>query len=377
MGVSKGQSDCKENKDRHSHDMSFYQFMIDSLPIAVMAVDDKLMITDFNPWAEKVTGYPADEATGNKCGDILRGGLCNGRCPLKKVLNQENPVVQLETTICDRSGRTIPVRMNTAALFSKNGLMMGAVEAFEDISTLQALEREKENLISMIAHDMKGSVVVIGGFVLRLLKKEHKLDASKQKKYLTIIRREAQRLEFFLDDFLQLSRIKNRRVRLRRETISIDATLRRLFEIYRPLASERGIGLEIQSNKALSRIQADPKLLRRVFANLLDNAIKFSHAGGRVIMATQETEEAAMVKFIDYGMGVAPEELPYIFDPFHRARIDPRRRGFGVGLAAVKMLVEAHGGWVGVESQVDKGSVFTVSLPKKAQGGPSGKVGDF
>ena len=97
--------------------------------------------------------------------------MCLSQCPLRTVLSGHEPVSLATTTIINKWGETIPVRINTAGLFNDNDSLIGGVESFQDISRLKRLERERDNLVSMFAHDMKSSLTIIGGFVLRLLKK--------------------------------------------------------------------------------------------------------------------------------------------------------------------------------------------------------------
>ena len=139
----------------NGHDLNFHRFLMNSLPIAVVTVNADFKITGFNPWAEQVTGFSEKEAVGHYCGEILQGGMCKINCPLRAVINKRQTVVRVDTTITDRSKRTIPVQMNTAGLFDDDGRLLGGLEAFQDISYLKALEREKTNLISMFAHDIK------------------------------------------------------------------------------------------------------------------------------------------------------------------------------------------------------------------------------
>jgi len=350
------------NKD--PHDPIFYEFIIDSLPVAVLAVNSEFKITSFNPWAEEVTGYSAKEAMGRFCGEILHGGMCNINCPLKTVLNRENPIVRVETTIQDKNGETVPVSMNTAALLDDNGKLIGGVEAFQDISHLKILEREKANLISMFAHDMKSSLTIIGGFALRLLKKAASLDEGKQKKYLDIIRKESAKLEFLVNDFLEFSRLQTGKLKLDFSATSLDRELWELIEAYQSRALQSGINLELQNEEALPIIEADANRMRRVFTNLLDNAFKFSRRGGNITISTHETDQEVIFKIRDQGTGIDPRDLPYIFDTFHRGISAEKKEGFGLGLATVKAIVEGHGGNISVESKPGKGSEFTVVLPK-------------
>lgn len=350
------------NKD--FQDLIFYRFIIDSLPVAVLTVNSEFKITSFNPWAEELTGHSANEAIGRYCGEILRGQMCNVNCPLRTVINRQNPIVRIETTIQTKQGDTLPVRMNTAALLNDHGNLVGGVEAFQDISHLKTLEREKNNFISMIGHDMKSSITIIGGFVLRLLSKTGHIDEEKRKKYLGIVKNEATKLDSLVYDFLEFSHLQTGKLKLNFAPTSLDKELIELLDAYQLRASQSGIKLELQNEEALSIIEADSRQLHRVFTNLLDNALKFSKEQEKIIVTTQQTEQDVIIKFIDYGTGIAPKDLPYIFDPFHRGQVGGKIQGFGLGLAAGKAIVEGHGGRIHVESELGKGSVFTLVLPK-------------
>lgn len=364
INIGKDSAALPVNSADVQDDIALYRFSIHSLPVGVFTVNSELKITSFNPRAEEVTGYSAKEAMGRFCGEILHGGMCNANCPLKTVITRENPIVRIETTIHNKSGEIIPVQMNTAALLDEYGKLIGGVEAFQDISYLKSLEREKANLISLFAHDMKSSLTIIGGFVLRLLNKATGISEQKQNKYLDIIKKESSKLEFLVNDFLEFSRLKSGRLKLDFSPASLDRELLELIEAYQSRALQSGINLEFEDGEALPIIEADANRLRRVFTNLLDNAFKFSKKGGTITISTQETEQEVIVKIRDKGAGIDSRDIPYIFDPFNRGVGVEKKEGFGLGLASVKAIVEGHGGRVLVESELEKGSVFTVVLPK-------------
>ena len=351
-----------DNKD--VQDLTLNRFIIDSLPVGILAVNSQLKITSFNPRAEAMTGYSANEAMGRYCGEILQGGMCEINCPLKTVINRQNPIVRLDTTIQNKRGETVPVRMNTSVLLDDEGRLIGGVEAFQDISYIKTLEREKANLTSMIVHDMKSSLAIIGGFVLRALSKNGPIGEEKQEKYLEIVRKEGGKLESLIDDFLEFSRLQTGILRLNFTATSLDRELMELVEAYQPKALQHGIKLELELKEALPIIEADASRLHRVFTNLLGNALKFSKEKTKITITTQVTDQDIRIKFIDQGPGIDPRDLPYIFDPFHRGQDRGKVEGFGLGLAAVKAIVEGHGGRVFVESELGKGAVFTVVLPK-------------
>jgi PAS domain S-box-containing protein len=344
--------------------LAFYKFVVDSVPSGVITVDRDLRITGFNPWAERLTGYSAEEAIGTFCGEILQGGMCETQCPLRLALTNQEPMSLVESTVRAKTGKIIPVRMNVAGLFDESGNLIGGVESFQDISALKTLERERNNLISTFAHDMKSSLTIIGGFVLRLLHKADTVDRQKEVRYLEIIRDESEKLETLISDFLEFARLQTGRLKLNLSATSLDKDLIELCEAYQPKISSAGLTLELENETALPPINGDARQLRRVFNNLLDNAIKFSQRGGSIVVLTGISGNDVFVKVRDQGKGISSDELPYIFDAFHRGRVGTKIEGFGLGLAAVKAIVEAHDGKVLVESEFGKGSTFTVFLPQ-------------
>jgi len=349
---------------RDVHDLTFYKFAIESLPVAVMTVDPEMRITGFNSSAEEITGYSKKETLGRYCNEILRSELCKMSCPLKTVLNHRESIVRTESMIHNKFGAIVPIRQHAAGLLDEDGALIGGLEAFVDISHSKALEREKANLISMFAHDMKSPLISIQGFVLRLLQNAVEIDEERRKKYLNIVKLEASKLESLIDGFLEYSRLQTGKLNLNFTATSLDKELIEIYETYQTKGSQKGIQFELRNTETLPVIEADSKYLQRVFSNLLDNALKYSREKGLITITTQHTDQYIMVKIKDRGTGIDSEDLPYIFDPFYQGCGEKRGRGYGLGLAIVKAIVEGHGGKIFVESELGKGSVFTVALPK-------------
>lgn len=347
--------------------LEFHKFVIASIPMAVVTMDSEYRITGFNPRAEELTGYRADAAIGRSCREILRSALCDEGCPLKAIQNRKEGFVTTRTTLLSRGGQTVFVSISTAALFDDEGKCLGAVEAIADISERVAMERERTNFLSMLAHDMRSSLTGIHGLGLRLLRNPADMDATMTRKHLEIITKESGKLEGLVDDLLELSRIETGRLRLSTTAVSLDKELEEIFETYKEKAAQQSIRLELLVGDILPMIEADANRLRRVFVNLLDNAIKFSRTNGTIVISTRETDSEVMVTVTDSGTGITSEDLPYIFDIFHRGRTALGREGYGLGLATVKAIVEGHGGRIMVSSEPDVGSTFTVFLPKESQ----------
>ena len=366
MDIKKFIGDAASKTDKAAQDIAFYNLIIESLPVGVITVNPEMKVTSFNPWAENLTGYTSREAVGKYCGDVLQGGMCKSDCPLRTAINGRKPMVRMETTVRRKDGESIPVRMHTAALMDEDGGLIGAVEAFQDISSIKSMEREKDNLISMFAHDMKSSLTIIGGFVLRLLKKAEDLSAEKQKDYLTIIQKETGKLDFLVRDFLEFARLQTGKLKLAFQSTSLDKELIELFEAYQSRAMEADIRLELHNETILPVIEADPNRLRRAFTNILDNAFKYSKKGGSIKILPEITRNEILIRIKDQGPGISAEDLPHIFEAFYRGRQENGKEGTGLGLASVKSIVEAHGGRVKVESSPGKGALFTIALPKSA-----------
>jgi two-component system phosphate regulon sensor histidine kinase PhoR len=353
---------AKESRD--AHDLAFYKFAMESLPVAVMTVDPGLRITSFNSSAEEITGYSKEEAIGKHCGEMLRSEVCKTDCPLKAVLNQRESIVRTESLIRNKFGAIVPIRQHAAGLLDEDEALIGGLEAFVDISHSKALEREKANLISMFAHDMKSPLISIQGFVLRLLQDAFETDEEKRKKYLKIIKLEASKLSSLIDGFLEYSRLQTGKLNLNFTATSLDKALSEIYETYQAKCSQKGIEFQLGNTETLPVIEADVKYLQRVFSNLLDNALKYSRKEGSIKLTAQEADRYITIKVADRGIGIDSQDLPYIFDPFYQGYGEKKEKGYGLGLAVVKAIVDGHGGKVFVESQLGKGSVFTVILPK-------------
>jgi signal transduction histidine kinase len=270
----------------------------------------------------------------------------------------------LEAEFVSRFGEHIPVRIGVAAIENGDESFVGYLEVIEDISREKRMEREKSNFISMVAHDMKSPLVAIGGLTRRLQKQQTSKSDEKLQEYLRVIGDADKRLESLVQEFLEYSRLESVQLKLELSETAIVEVLQKTIEAYRPQAEGQKIRL-ICDCLPLAPIKVDADRLRRVFTNILDNAIKYSAEKSEVTIRVRETEREIVIHFQDQGSGIDPKELPYIFDAFHRAESIKKSTGHGLGLAAVKAIVHQHGGRVSVESMPGKGSVFTVRLPKQ------------
>ncbi|MDW7771992.1 MAG: PAS domain-containing sensor histidine kinase [Desulfobulbaceae bacterium] len=342
--------------------LHFQSAILESFPVAVVTLDLQMNVTSFNVKAEELTGLTNDEVIGRSCHDVLNSSRCSYACPIITDLTATEKT-GLEAEIINRYGEHIPVRIGIATLKDKNDESLGYLEIIEDISREKELEREKANFQFMVVHDMKSPLIALLGLAKRLQEHHQELDRKKLEQYLASIHEAGEQLESQITYFLEYCRQATGKFKLNIEETDIAEILNKLIARHRERAAEKGITLKTRF-KAAGTIMADPKLLQGVFENLLDNAIKFSKNGSKILLQTKETEREVIIQVQDHGIGIPAEEMPFIFDAFHQAKTNRRSGGHGLGLAVVRAIVREHNGRVSVKSSPQKGTIFTVRLSR-------------
>ncbi len=342
-----------------------YDVVIQNLPVGFSIVDKDGIIVDFNSAGEMITGYHRDEVIGKPHVEILHGALERDACPLfKHALSRHEQVVAVETTIRRKGGELAALSVTTFPLLDDNGNLSGAVELFRDITDSKQLERERKNILSMFAHDMKNPITAAGGFLARRLSGKAGTLTEKQQSYLEIIRSELYRVSDLLADFLEFSRIEAKAYIPVPRPFDIEKNLRRNVEAAKIEADKKGLTVLFGvAGEIPPSILADPAMMDRVISNLLDNAIAYTDKGGTIRVTLSERDGALLVSIADTGRGIPADKLPYIFDAFYRISRDTK--GSGLGLFIVKTIIEAHGGRIGAVSTPEKGSTFSFTLPKR------------
>jgi K+-sensing histidine kinase KdpD len=175
---------------------------------------------------------------------------------------------------------------------------------------------------------------------------------------------EATRLAHFINDFLDLARLESGRTRIANQLVDMGRLAHEVVVLMRPQAAERRLTLTDQVPADLPMVKGDPQRLKQVFINLISNAIKYNREGGQVSVCVDVEGKYLRVQVKDTGRGIAADALPHLFEKFYRVPdAEGWAQGTGLGLSIVKQLVEAHGGRIEVESQVDVGTTMTILLP--------------
>ena len=342
-----------------------HDLIMSDLPVALFVVDADYTIIEFNPAAEQLTGRTRKEVLGRRCDQVFSSSLCEHHCPLRESINICEACQGREAYIGIRGGEELPIIFSSRAILDDNGEMICGIEVFRDGTDVVQLAAHRHNLISLFTHDLKAPVAISGGFADRLLQgKAGKLN-EKQQQYLEIIAREIHRQEEYILAFLDIARIESGQIELQLEECDLAPLLTEIVAGFEIQAAEKTISLQLEIPPSLQGRRIDRLQIGRVFSNLLDNAIKYSPEESRVQVTGQEKEEQLLIRIQDQGSGISIQDQAHVFDHFFRIDDDRRAvQGSGLGLAAVKAIVEAHSGRVWLRSEPGKGSTFFISLPR-------------
>jgi PAS domain S-box-containing protein len=347
-------------------------FIIQSTPSGVLTLDDHGRITDINPAAEALTGYNRQEALGRMCEDILPCETAEREtCPISSVILDQKQMTQ-ELMLRSRSGRTLPVMLNAFPLKDDRSVLLGGVIVIQDLTFIKDLEMERRQLVNMFAHDLKTPVVGMAGLLQRLLQGKVGPLSQEQTGYLAIISKEMKRLEKLIEKFLEFARLDMRMLTPMRSAIQVETAYQDVANLLLPLAQAKDIELKAEFPQEMLIISADPILFRRVLENLLENAIKYSPPHTLVSLSVQRIDSEALFATKDQGPGIPPEDLPHLFEFFFRGAKVSEEGGFGLGLATVKRIIDAHGGRIWVDSPPGQGATFffTFALEKQESFSP-------
>jgi len=224
---------------------------------------------------------------------------------------------------------------------------------------LQRNEYMRKDFISNVSHEIKTPLSVINGYVDLLLEEP---EAAEGKEYLEIISRESRRLLRISQNMLHISQLDNDSIRKTNETFRLDEQLRQVILLLEPHWSSKDIELDINLDECF--YTGDPELLVQVWVNLLDNAIKFTPASGKIAIGLQE-HDRIQVTVADTGIGMDQEAQQRIYEQFYQGDRSRRREGAGLGMSIVKRIIDLHEGDISIHSALGEGTKIDVFLPKK------------
>ena len=343
--------------------------LIDLSSDAIIARDRDSVITFWNQGAQGMYGWTEAEALGKVSHTLLQTSP-GGGTDIDALLHSRDRW-QGEVTHTRRDGTRILVESRHVVHRGENGDVLGILEINRNITDRQrmidelaAADRRKNEFLATLAHELRNPLAPMRNGI-------HVLDAIGGREPRVVeardaIKRSIDHMTRLIDDLLDISRITRGHIELRREQVEIGAAIKEVMAGFRALSGAANRELSVRVQPEPLYVDADPVRLTQIVENLLHNAVKFTDEGGRIEVALERAAGRAVLSVRDSGIGIAPDILSHIWDPFVQAdtSLERIRGGLGIGLALVKSLVELHGGTVAARSEgVGKGSEFVVELP--------------
>jgi PAS domain S-box-containing protein len=333
---------------------------------AVLVTDRDDCILLVNPAAERAFGIAADAVVGQKINQTelepVLVQVFEEPLPPSEALTEEVPLPD---------GRTLYASVST--ILSADGERIGRVAVMRDITRFKELDEMKSEFVATVSHDLRSPLTFIRGYATMLPMVGEFNDT--QHEYIEKILHGVEQMSELIVDLLDLGRIEAG-VGLEREPCHLGTILVGAVDGMRARAAAEGLTLRLEPAESVAVVAGDAALLRQAVTNLVDNAVKYTPSGGIVTVGLSVRDEQAVIRVADTGIGIAPDDHVRLFEKFYRIR---RRDtmgipGTGLGLAIVKSIVERHGGKVWVDSELDKGSTFYVSLPLGEVESPGAEV---
>lgn len=335
--------------------------VLSSMSEGLIAVDREEKIVNVNPAASRMFEVDLSSARGRVVGEMIR------RQGLREFLTEAmaGSGSRRRDIVIHQSGGDLILNAHASPILGTDKEeRIGTLMVFNDFTELRRLEAVRQDFVANVSHEIKTPLTAIKGFVETL--DEGVEDPGESRRFLKIILRHADRLSAIVEDLLTLSRLEGDRGR---ESIQVKKTrvknmIQIAMQVCLSVAEDNGVAMSLSCPADLT-VMVDETLFEQALINLIDNAVKYGGRGSKVEIDATAKNAGVVIGIRDQGPGVPKKHLPRLFERFYRVDKARSRRmgGTGLGLSIVKHIVQVHGGWVKVESDIGKGSLFSIHLP--------------
>ncbi len=338
--------------------------VLSSMSEGVMAVDSERRLLGLNAAAAKILGIDdIDAMLGQTVHESVRSSA------LQEIVHETlktGQTRQAEIGITTRDQEAV-ILVSASTLHDDTGTNLGCVVVMNDVTMIRRLERIREEFVGNVSHELKTPITSIKGSVETVLDGAFD-DPPAARRFLEMASRQADRLHNIVEDLLSLSRLESSGQvgGVERQVESLNDMIKTAIDECRSKADSREVKLTCHCEDTI-KVPINPSLIRQALVNLIDNALNHSEVGSSVVVTLADDNTGVRIHITDTGRGIAPQHIPRLFERFYR--VDEARSrehgGTGLGLAIVKHIVLVHGGTVEVTSELGRGSVFTILLPKE------------
>jgi PAS domain S-box-containing protein len=330
--------------------------IVDSSRDAIILCDPEGTIIDWNRAAEELYGYTADEVIGQHVRLVVPPERRHeSRGAFERLVDGEQ-VPPWESVRTRKDGSTIYVEIRLSPIFGPQGKVVGASAIIRDIGERRRLAQAQDDFLAMASHDLRSPVPVLLGRAQLMRRRKTYDEASIQ----TIIA-QARRIERLTMDLQQVVQLESGQLRLNRSPVSLGTLAREAVDRVRSITDAFDFRVDVPEDPITG--YWDAHRLNQILDNLLGNAVKYSPDGGRIRVRVSQNGESARIQVTDQGVGIPNSMQKMLFTRFYRADEAGVASGLGLGLYISRMLAEAHGGSISVDSAPGAGSAFTVDLP--------------
>lgn len=280
--------------------------------------------------------------------------------PINRALRSER-FADFEFLVVREDGAQVRLACGGGAVQDEAGDLALAIVVFRDVTELRGLEQTREEYVGLISHDLRNPLANVMGAADWLRRTRSQKGLERETKSADSIVASAKRMNAMIQDLVESSHLEAGRFEMRKEPLNLLQLVSEVVEhVGAPAERAR---IRIEAPEWVPAVQADPDRIERAIVNLLTNALKYSPPDSPVAVRMAHGDGEAVVSVSDQGVGIPPEELPRLFQRFYRTETTKKIGGLGLGLYITRLIAEAHGGRVWVESEVGKGSTFYLSLP--------------
>jgi PAS domain S-box-containing protein len=351
-----------------SQDKQRMDALLDSAADGILILSSGHIITRCNPAFARML----DESIANITGKPHDEVICLTRHEDMLTLEQAeaggwpltpNATLYVEGDLERSSGIPLPVGITYAPLVSEVGNLLNIIATVRDITRFREAEELKSTFISVISHELKTPVALIKGYVGTLRREDANWDKEIVKDSLAVIEEEADRLTGLIENLLDASRLQAGGLSLNLSEVALNALAERIAKKFQTQTTIHRIVVDFPDNYPM--VNGDESRLEQVLSNLVSNGIKYASQGGEIRISGQARPGQVIVCVSDEGPGVAPEDIPHIFDRFYRSSNAKRTtKGAGLGLYLARAVIEAHGGRIWVDPRPGNGARICFSIPR-------------
>lgn len=236
-----------------------------------------------------------------------------------------------------------------------------------NVEDLKQTDRLRRELIANVSHDLRNPLAALQGYLETIMMKGDALSPDERQRYMETVLKNTRSLNTLVGELFELSKLDAQQIEPDFEAFSIAELVQDVVMQFQPKADQLNVTLEANLPERLSLVYADIGLVERAISNLIDNALRYTPAGGHVRVVPSDDGDAVSVQVIDTGYGIPPEDLPHIFERFYRVEKSraPDKGGTGLGLAIAQKILELHGSTLAVQSALGKGTTFSFALPTR------------